>query len=154
MTQLKPGDKAPNFNLQNQDGEKVKLGDFKGQKLLIYFYPRANTPGCTTQSCAVSEARPTLKKKKIGAVGVSPDTPDKQLKFDEKFSLGFPLLCDTDFKVAKAYGAFGTKKSFGKVREGIIRSSFLIDEKGKIIDAWYKVKPDDTVPQALEAAGG
>mgnify|MGYP003701915957 FL=1 len=153
MTTLEPGKKAPAFNLQNQDGEKVKLSDFKGQKLLVYFYPRANTPGCTKQSCNVSEALPKLGKRKIAAVGISPDTPQKQKNFDAKFSLGFPLLCDEDNKVAKAYGAWGTKKSFGKTREGIIRSSFLIDEKGRIVEAWYKVKPDDTVPKALEAAG-
>ena len=153
MATLEPGKKAPAFNLKNQGGEKVKLADFKGQKLLVYFYPRANTPGCTKQSCNVSEALPKLGKLKTAAVGISPDAPQKQKNFDSKFNLGFPLLCDEDNKVAKAYGAWGTKKSFGKTREGIIRSSFLIDEKGRIVEAWYKVKPDDTVPKALEAAG-
>ncbi len=150
MAKLKKGDKAPNFNLINQHGKKVKLADFKGKHLLIYFYPRANTPGCTKQSCNVSQAQPDLKKLGIQALGVSPDTPDKQLKFDEKYDLGFSLLSDEDNSVAKAYGAFGKKTSFGKTKQGIIRSSFLIDGAQKIVAAWYKVKPDDTVPKALE----
>jgi peroxiredoxin Q/BCP len=152
MTKLEPGKKAPSFNLKNQTGQSVKLSDFRGRKLLVYFYPRANTPGCTTQSCSVSESLPKLNKLKIDAVGISPDMPEKQKNFDDKFKLGFPLLSDGDNKVAKAYGAWGTKVSFGKKREGIIRSSFLIDEKGRIVQSWYKVKPDDTVPKALQAA--
>jgi peroxiredoxin Q/BCP len=152
MTKLEPGKKAPSFNLKTQDGETVKLSDFKGKKLLVYFYPRANTPGCTKQSCSVSESLPKLNKLNIAAVGISPDTPEKQKNFDDKFKLGFPLLSDADNKVAKAYGAWGTKTSFGKKREGIIRSSFLIDEKGHILKSWYNVKPDDTVPKALEAS--
>ena len=153
MTKLEPGKKAPAFNLKDQTGKKVKLSDFKGKKLLVYFYPRANTPGCTKQSCSVSESLPKLDKLKIAAVGISPDTPEKQKNFDDKFGLGFPLLSDEDNKVAKAYGAWGTKTSFGKKREGIIRSSFLMDEAGRIVQSWYKVKPDDTVPKALEAVG-
>ena len=152
MTKLEAGKKAPAFSLKDQSGETVKLADFKGKKLLVYFYPRANTPGCTKQSCSVSESLPRLTKLKVAAVGISPDTPEKQKNFDDKFNLGFPLLSDADNKVAKAYGAWGTKTSFGKKREGIIRSSFLIDEKGRIEESWYKVKPDDTVPKALEAA--
>jgi peroxiredoxin Q/BCP len=152
MTKLEAGEKAPAFSLKDQSGETVKLADFKGKKLLVYFYPRANTPGCTKQSCSVSKSLPRLTKLKAAAVGISPDTPEKQKNFDDKFNLGFPLLSDTDHKVAKAYGAWGTKTSFGKKREGIIRSSFLIDEKGRIVESWYKVKPDDTVPKALEAA--
>jgi peroxiredoxin Q/BCP len=152
MTKLEAGKKAPPFSLQNQNGETVKLADFKGKKLLVYFYPRANTPGCTKQSCSVSESLPKLSKLALAVVGISPDTPEKQKNFDNKFKLGFPLLSDVDNKVAKAYGAWGTKTSFGKKREGIIRSSFLIDEKGRIVQSWYKVKPDDTVSKALEAA--
>ncbi len=151
MAKLNKGDKAPNFNLVDQHGKKVKLADFKGQHLLVYFYPRANTPGCTKQSCNVSQAAPDLKELGLKAVGISPDTKEKQLKFDEKYELGFPLLSDEDNKVAKAYGAFGTKTSFGKKKQGIIRSSFLVDGSQKIVEAWYKVKPDETVPKALEA---
>ena len=142
---------APDFTLTDQDGNTVALKDFKGEKLLVYFYPRANTPGCTRQSCAVSEAQGELKNLTIRAVGISPDAPLAQKKFDDKYSLGFPLLSDPDRAVAKAYGALGIKNMHGKKKEGIIRSSFLIDEKGKLIKAWYKVKPADTVPKAKEA---
>jgi thioredoxin-dependent peroxiredoxin len=151
MTHLKIGDRAPGFSLTDQDENTVALDDFKGTKLLVYFYPKANTPGCTTQSCAVSEALPDLKKAGVAAVGISPDAPDKQKKFDEKYGLGFPLLSDPDLAVAKAFGAFGLKTMFGKKKEGIIRSSFLIGEDGRLIGVWYKVKPDATVPSALAA---
>ena len=152
MPQLKPGDKAPTFSLLDQTGKKVKLSDFKGGKLLIYFYPKANTPGCTTQSCSVRDAKGDLKKAGVAAVGISPDAPEKQEKFDSKYDLGFPLLADEDHKVAEAYGAWGEKSMYGKKFMGIIRSSFLIDEKGKVLGAWYKVSPKDTVPKAQEAA--
>jgi len=151
MGQLKRGDKAPSFSLSDQDGNKVKLADFKGKKVLVYFYPKANTSGCTKQACSVRDAEPDLTSAGVAAVGISPDKPDQQKKFDEKHGLGFPLLSDLDHSVAKAYGAWGEKKMYGKTYEGIIRSSFLVDEKGKIVDAWYKVKPADTVPKAKQA---
>ncbi len=151
MTKLDKGDKAPAFSLKDQNERTVELKDFKGSRLLVYFYPRADTPGCTRQSCAVSEALPNFKKLSVKAIGISPDEPSKQKKFDEKYNLGFPLLSDPEKTTAKAFGAFGEKKSYGKTTEGIIRSSFLIDEAGNIIGAWYKVKPEDTVPKA-EAA--
>lgn len=151
MASLESGRKAPAFNLLDQDGHKVKLSDFKGKKLLLYFYPKADTPGCTKQACSVSTSLKSLKKQRIEAVGISPDPPDKQMKFDLKYKLGFPLLSDPDHKVAKAYGAWGEKSMYGKKYEGIIRSSFLIDEEAKVIRAWYKVKPEDTVPLAIDA---
>lgn len=151
MAILETGSKAPVFTLMNQDGEKVRLADYKGKKLLLYFYPKADTPGCTKQACSVSTSRNDLKKLGVDAVGISPDLPDRQMKFDLKYKLGFPLLSDTDSKVARAYGVWGEKSMYGKKYEGIIRSSFLIDEKGKILGAWYKVKPDDTVPLAVAA---
>lgn len=151
MTKLTVGDSAPKFSLKDQNDKTVALDDFKGEKLLIYFYPKADTPGCTRQSCAVSEARPNFKKRKVRAVGISPDDPSKLKKFDEKYNLGFPLLSDPDREIARAFGAYGEKNLYGKKTEGIIRSSFLIDEEGRIIGAWYKVKPEDTVPKA-EAA--
>ena len=149
MSKLKQGDKAPDFKLLDQNSNKVSLADFKGSKVLIYFYPRANTPGCTKQSCQVSESLEELESAGIKAIGISPDTPDKQESFDTKYNLGFPLLCDTELKAAKAYDVYGEKVSFGQKKMGIIRSSFLIDEKGKIINSWYKVSPLDTVPKAL-----
>ncbi len=154
MAKLEPGDAAPDFTLEDQLGKSVSLGDFKGRKLLVYFYPKADTPGCTTQSCAVGQSRETLDGLGADAVGISPDTPDRQKRFDEKFELGFPLLADVDHSVAEAFGVWGAKKNFGKEYEGIIRSSFLIDETGKIEVAWYKVSPKDTVPKAIAALGG
>src|SRR5712691_1275465 len=148
---LKPGDPAPTFALLDQSGEIVKLSSFEGRKLLLYFYPEADTPGCTTQSCAVRDAREDLSSIGVDVVGVSPDEPDKQSRFDEKFGLGFPLLSDPDHAVAGAYGAWGEKTNYGRTSVGIIRSSFLIDERGRIEQAWYKVSPKDTVPKARKA---
>ena len=148
MARLKPGDIAPNFELDDQSGKKVKLSDFTGRKLLLYFYPKANTPGCTAQACSVRDAKDDLADMGVAALGISPDPPQQQKKFDEKYDLGFPLLADTDHKVADAYGVWGEKSMYGKKYEGIIRSSFLIDEAGKISQAWYKVSPKDTAPEA------
>ena len=150
MATLNIGDKAPAFSLLDQDGNKISLSDYKGKRLLLYFYPKADTPGCTKQSCSVRDALKELKKIGAHAVGISPDLPAKQKKFEDKYSLGFPLLSDPDNKVAKAYGAWGEKSIYGKKYEGIIRSSFIIDENSKILQASYKVKPLDTVPNAKE----
>jgi peroxiredoxin Q/BCP len=151
MARLSPGDKAPNFKLADQNGKTVKLDDFKGRKLLVYFYPKANTPGCTKQACNVRDARPEFADQGVAVVGVSPDEPKKQKKFDDKYELGFPLLSDPDHAVAEAFGVWGEKKMYGKTRMGIVRSSFLIDEKGKVMACWYKVSPKDTVPKARAA---
>lgn len=153
MAQLGRGDRAPAFSLKDQDGKTVKLADFKGKKLLLYFYPKADTPGCTAQACSIQEAMPDLKSLGIAAVGVSPDLPDEQKKFAAKYGLAFALLSDPDHAVAEAYGAWGEKSMYGKTYEGIIRSSFLIDEGGRVVQAWYKVSPKDTVPLAREALG-
>ncbi len=150
MAELKAGDIAPNFNLKDQSGKEISLGDYKGKKLLLYFYPKADTPGCTTQACSIRDSWSNLSGKGIAALGISPDMSEAQAKFDKKYELGFPLLSDPDHKVAEAYGAWGEKKNYGKTYEGIIRSSFLIDEQGKLEGVWYKVKPEATVPNALE----
>ncbi len=150
MAQLKKGSFAPAFELYDQAGNLIKLSDFKGKKLLVYFYPKADTPGCTRQACSIRDSREDLSNRGIAYLGISPDTSEKQKKFDDKHSLKFPLLSDIDHAVAEAYGAWGEKSMYGKKYKGIIRSSFLIDEVGKIIEAWYKVKPEDTVPKALE----
>ncbi|TMK80704.1 MAG: thioredoxin-dependent thiol peroxidase, partial [Actinobacteria bacterium] len=147
------GSKAPAFALQDQDGKTVKLADFKGRKLLVYFYPKADTPGCTTQSCSVRDSKKDLAKLGVAVVGISPDKPSKQLAFDQKYGLGFPLLSDADHTVAEKYGVWGEKVNYGRTYMGIIRSSFLIDENGKIGRAWYKVSPKDTVPNAEAALG-
>jgi peroxiredoxin Q/BCP len=149
---LKPGDKAPDFPLLNQAGEKVKLGDFKGRKVLVYFYPKADTPGCTTQSCGLRDVKDEVGDTVI--VGISPDKPAKLEKFDTKYSLGFPLLSDEDHAVAEAYDVWAEKSMYGKKYMGIVRSAFLIDEKGKIEQAWYKVSPKDTPTNLTNALAG
>jgi len=147
--QLAPGDRAPAFNLLDQDGSKVKLSDFKGRKTLVYFYPKADTPGCTTQSCALRDIVDDVGDTAI--IGISPDDPKKQKKFDDKYSLGFPLLADTEHAIAEKYGVWGEKKNYGRTYMGIIRSAFLVDDKGKIEQAWYKISPKDT-PVKLQQA--
>ena len=153
MATLKKGDQAPSFSLVDQEGKEVKLSDFKGKKVLLYFYPKANTSGCTKQACSVRDARHDLKEFRVAAVGISPDGTDAQKNFDNKHSLEFPLLSDPDHKVAELYGAWGEKKMYGKSFMGIVRSSFLIDETGKIMGAWYKIKPENTVPEAKKVLG-
>src|SRR3954454_10432838 len=151
MPTLAPGDRAPKFALEDQHGKTVKLGDFAGRKLLVYFYPKADTPGCTTQSCAVRDARSDFADRDVAVVGISPDPADRQRKFDDKYELGFPLLADEDHAVASAYGVWGKKSMYGRTYDGIKRSSFLIDERGKVVEAWYGVSPKDTVPKAETA---
>src|SRR6059036_3377703 len=120
MTQLTAGNRAPAFTLTDQHGKKVKLSDFKGKKVVVYFYPKADTPGCTTQSCALSDAMPDLKKLKAVVLGISPDPPEKQKKFDDKYTLGFPLLADEDHAVASKWGTWGQKTLYGRKFMGII----------------------------------
>lgn len=151
MPKLKVGTRAPAFTLTDQRGKKVKLSDFKGKNVVIYFYPKADTPGCTTQSCSLSDAMPDLKKLKAVVLGISPDSPDKQKKFDEKYKLGFPLLADEDHKVASAWGAWGKKSLYGREYMGIIRSAFLIDPKGNVAATFYKVSPKNTVRHVTAA---
>ncbi len=154
MAELAVGKKAPAFTLTDQDGKTVKLSDFAGKKVVVYFYPRADTPGCTQQSCNLRDAMPDLKKLKAVVLGISPDTPAKQKKFDDKYGLGFPLLADEDHAVAEKYGVWAEKKNYGKTYMGIVRSAFVIDEAGKLTGVFYKVSPKDTVPKAMEALKG
>jgi peroxiredoxin Q/BCP len=153
MTRLEPGDPASPFTLLDQHGDPVSLEDLRGRKVLVYFYPEADTPGCTTQSCDLRDHRHDLAGIGAEVVGISPDQPQDQLAFDRKYDLGFPLLSDPEHSVAEAWGAWGEKTRNGKTYEGIIRSSFLVDEDGRIERAWYGVKPEDTVPNALAELG-
>ena len=150
VKKLEVGDKAPAFTLLDQNENKIKLSEFKGKKVFVYFYPRANTPGCTVQAKSLSESLKEISKFDVTVIGISPDMPDKLIKFDEKHSLNFTLLSDPDKKIALKYGVVAEKTMFGKKKIGIVRSSFLISEKGKIIKTWYKISPKDTVPKLIE----
>jgi len=150
---LEPGHSAPPFALLDQYGDTVRLEDFRGRKLLVFFYPEADTPGCTRQSCDLRDHRKDLTEIGADVVGISPDLPDKQLAFDRRYGLGFPLLSDPDHATAEAWGTWGEKTRDGRISVGIIRSSFLVDENGRIERAWSPVTPEDTVPNALAALG-
>ncbi len=137
---LEVGDKAPAFTLLDADGEKVSLSSYKGRKVIIYFYPAAMTPGCTKQACDFRDSLAELNGAGLDVIGISPDKPEKLAKFRERDSVNFPLLSDPDKTTLTAYGAFGEKKLYGKVVEGVIRSTFVVDEKGNIEVAQYNVK--------------
>ena len=146
---LKPGDNAPDFALPDQHDEQVALKGLRGRRALIYFYPKADTPGCTKQACGLRDVLGDIGDTAV--LGISPDKPSKQLKFAEKYSLGFPLLSDPDHSVAEAFGVWKEKSMYGRKYMGIERSAFLIGADGKIEQAWYKVSPADT-PKNLLAA--
>ena len=148
---LQTGSRAPSFSLLDQSGRKVSLSSLSGRKVLVYFYPKADTPGCTTQSCGLRDIASKVGRTAI--VGISPDAPDRLQRFDEKYSLGFTLLSDADHSVAQAWGVWGEKSLYGKKYMGIVRSAFLVDEKGRIEHAWYKVSPKDTPANLLKALG-
>lgn len=137
---LAVGDKAPAFSLPDADGETVKLSDFAGRKVIVYFYPAASTPGCTKQACDFRDSLAELNGVGIDVVGISPDKPEKLAKFRDAESLTFPLLSDPDRTVLGAWGTYGEKMMYGKTVKGVIRSTFLVDEKGKIAVAQYNVK--------------
>ena len=144
------GEKAPEFELVSDAGETVSLSDFRGNKVIVYFYPKADTPGCTKQACALRDAYPQIEAKDAVVIGISPDEPGPLAKFREKYDLPFRLLSDPDHAVAETYGAWGEKKMYGKTYEGIIRSHFAIDEDGNFTEADIKVKPLSTADLALK----
>lgn len=146
---LSQGDPAPAFTLQDQHDVATALASLRGRKVLVYFYPKADTPGCTTQACGLNEVLGDIGDTVV--LGVSPDKPAKQLKFAEKYGLGFPLLADVDHTVAEAFDVWKEKSMYGRKYMGIVRSAFLIDEQGTIAEAWYKISPADT-PKKLLAA--
>ena len=148
---LSIGDPAPAFTLLDQNGATVTLEQYRGRHLVVYFYPGALTPGCTTQSCNLRDAQPDFAELHTAIIGVSPDTPAKQHKFDQTYGLRFPLLADEDHAVAIAWGVWGEKSLYGKRYLGILRSAFLVDPTGLIAAAFYEISPKDTVPKLLKA---
>ena len=143
-TRLAPGDKAPAFSLPDADGNTVSLSDYQGRRVIVYFYPAASTPGCTKEACDFRDSLRELNEAGLDVVGVSPDTPAKLAKFRDAENLTFPLLSDPDRTVLTAWGAYGEKQMYGKTVRGVIRSTFVVDEKGKIAVAQYNVKAAHT----------
>ncbi len=151
---MNEGDKAPDFQLQNQDGETVKLGDYAGQTVVLYFYPRASTPGCTTQACGIRDRRADYAAAGATVLGISPDEPAALRQFADAQSLDFTLLADPDHSVAEAYGTWVEKSMYGKKYMGVERSTFIIDAEGEVARILRKVQPkkhDDLVRKALAA---
>jgi len=152
-TRLAPGDPAPAFALLDQDGNKVALKDFKGRKVIVYFYPAAMTPGCTKQACDFRDSLDSLQGAGYAVVGISPDKPEKLAKFRDRDAVSFPLLSDPDKATLQAYGAFGEKTMYGKTITGVIRSTFVVDEKGKIELAQYNVRATGHVAKLRKDLG-
>jgi peroxiredoxin Q/BCP len=146
--QLESGATAPRFELPDENGKKISSDSLKGKTYFLYFYPKDDTPGCTTEACQLNDNLTQFRSLGVPVIGVSRDDAESHQAFQKKYGLNFSLLTDTDRKVHDAYGAWGDRPGRG---EGVIRSSFLVGPDGRIERAWYKVKPDDTVPKALEA---
>ncbi|MFZ1653578.1 MAG: thioredoxin-dependent thiol peroxidase [Candidatus Nanopelagicales bacterium] len=153
MAKLEPGDKAPAFTLLDDEGNKVTLSTFKGSRVVLYAYPAAMTPGCTTQACDFRDSLDSLKAAGIVVLGISPDKPEKLAKFKVRDNLTFPLLSDPDKKVLTEYGAFGEKKMYGKTVVGVIRSTFVIGANGKIEMAQYNVRAKGHVAKLRKELG-
>ena len=148
---IEPGKKAPAFTLYADDGTKVRLTDLKGSPVVLYFYPKDDTPGCTREACAFRDQKATLKKLAAKVYGISPDSVESHVKFRDKYDLNFPLLADLDHKIADKYGAWREKNMYGKKSMGIQRSTFLIDSAGKVAKVWKRVKVDGHDEKVLEA---
>ncbi len=153
MAKLTKSDRAPAFEALNDQNERVRLSDFKGQRVVVYFYPRDDTPGCTTQACSFRDRYPEIQEQNAVVLGVSPDGADSHQKFRTKYELPFHLLVDPEHTLAEQFGAWGEKTLHGKTKMGMIRSHFVIDEEGMIIDAQYNVKADLSAEKALEELG-
>ena len=151
MAQLKSGDTAPDFATVNDQDQTVRLSDFRGKRVVLYFYPKDNTSGCTTQACSFRDAYPQVEEKNAVVLGVSPDSVKSHQNFKSKYSLPFPLLVDSDHKVAEAYGVWQEKSMYGRKYMGVLRSHFVIDEEGKIVDAVYNVKASASADLSMKA---
>ena len=147
----KVGDKAPAFTAKTDQGETVSLSDFNGKNVVLYFYPKDDTPGCTVEACAFRDEMETLEAKDTVVLGVSPDDEKSHRKFIAKFNLNFTLLADTDNAISTAYESYGEKTNYGKTYMGVIRNTYLIDKTGKIANVWLKVKPDGHAKEVLDA---
>ena len=154
MAELKPGDHAPDFEAQNDAGEAVRLSDFRGRRVVLYFYPKDNTTGCTAQACAFRDSYPVIEDQNAVVLGVSPDSAKSHQNFRSKYDLPFPLIMDPDHKVAEAYDVWREKSMYGRKYMGMLRSHFVIDEQGKIVDARYNVKATDSARLSLTALKG
>ena len=150
---LETGTKAPDFTLPDQNGEMRNLADYKGKKVILYFYPKDNTPGCTKQACGFGEMYPQFEEKGAVVLGVSKDSVASHKRFEEKYDLPFTLLSDTEKEVIQAYDVWKEKKNYGKVSMGVVRTTYLIDEEGIIVKAFDKVKAADNPAQMLEELG-
>ena len=151
--ELKVGEPAPDFELTSDQGKRIKLSNYRGKRVIVYFYPKDDTPGCTTQACGFRDRYPVIEEKNAVVLGISPDGIASHQQFKTKFNLPFTLLVDEDHAVAEKYGAWGEKSMMGKKYMGIIRSHFVIDEQGKIVDVQVNIKPTDSVEQALKMIG-
>ena len=146
---IEVGMKAPNFTLNDKDGKAVSLSDFLGKKVVLYFYPKDNTPGCTRQACAFAGAYGEFRSKNVEVIGISRDSVASHVKFAEKYNLPFTLLSDPELEIIKAYGVWQEKKLYGKVSMGVVRTTFIIDENGNIEKIMKKVKPDTNAAEIL-----
>jgi peroxiredoxin Q/BCP len=153
VADLQPGDPAPEFSTVDEAGNPVSLGALRGKRVVLYFYPRDNTPGCTTQACGFRDRYPDLGQRNAVVLGVSGDSAKSHQNFKQKFSLPFPLLIDQDHQIAEAYHVWREKQQYGRKYMGILRSHFVIDEEGKILEAKYNVKAADSADRALAALG-
>ena len=150
MTTIKPGDKAPDFESINQDGNKIKLSDFNNKKLVLFFYPKASTPGCTIEACNLRDNYERFKAKGYAILGISADSTKRQLNFKNKFSLPYDLIADEDKRIINSYGVWGPKKFMGREYDGIHRTTFIIDENGYVLDVITKVKTKEHTSQILK----
>ena len=151
MPQIQPGDQAPDFETTNESGETVRLSDMRGKKVVLYFYPKDDTPGCTRQACGFRDHYASVEEKNALVLGVSPDDVSSHQAFKSKHSLPFPLLSDTDHSIAEKYGAWQERERDGRKFMGIARSHFVIDEEGKVVDAQYNVNPDDSALLSVQS---
>jgi peroxiredoxin Q/BCP len=154
MAKLEPGAQAPSFSLPDQDGKLVSLDDLKGSKVVVYFYPKDDTPGCTAEACQFNDNLQAFQRTGVPVLGISADDGDSHRRFREKYGLRFPLLSDLDHQVMDAYGAWGEKTLYGRTSVGVIRSTFLLDEQGRVERAWYNVKADGHAEKVLAELHG